>query len=71
MPKHVVNVRRWGASQAVTIPAFLHRQLKWRVGQLLHIQVENGCVVLRPLNMAAALRPETPEDSVTNGDNVA
>lgn len=69
MPRHVIQVRRWGCSQAAVIPSFMARQLKWRVGQLLHIQVENGCVVLRPMDLPKGAVSSEASESVTDGDN--
>jgi antitoxin component of MazEF toxin-antitoxin module len=48
-------VRRWGRSIAVAIPAHLAKQLNWTAADYVTVQVENGAVVLRKLDVRAAL----------------
>jgi len=71
MPQNVVSVRVWGTSRAVTIPKFIIRELKWRVGQLLYISVENDQIVLRPLALPKGAKLPPDSVAVTDGDNTA
>ncbi|MBZ5569473.1 MAG: AbrB/MazE/SpoVT family DNA-binding domain-containing protein [Acidobacteriia bacterium] len=60
MSRNVVCVHKWGNSRCAIIPAFILRQIKWRVGDLLYVTIEGDHLVFRPL--------ELPKGVPRNGD---
>jgi antitoxin MazE len=46
MPKQVL--KRWGNSLAVRIPATIAAEISLEEGQEVQVDVEDGCVVVRP-----------------------
>lgn len=59
MTRSLSTVRRWGRSIAVAIPAHIARQMAWNVGDYATVTVENGAIVLRRLDVAAAMRAQS------------
>lgn len=59
-----VEVRKWGNSAAVRVPAPALRDAGLRVGQSLELRVEGGCLVLEPAaeSLDALLAKVTPEN---------
>lgn len=68
MPKRVVEVRKWGNSKALVIPADILAQLKWQVKDLLIVGVERGALTFRPLQLPMPGANAGVTDAVTNGD---
>ena len=70
-----VQVKRWGNSASVRIPARVMEAASLRLEQALDIRVEDGCVILEPActpvadlaAMLARLTPETFHDDVDFG----
>lgn len=65
--KNVVAVRRWATSRAVVIPRHIQRLLSWRVGDVLHISVENNTVVLRPIELPKGVKRPEASDTARAG----
>ena len=49
MTEAVLNIKQWGNSLGVRLPAAIARQARLRVDQRVRISVEAGQVVIRPV----------------------
>jgi antitoxin component of MazEF toxin-antitoxin module len=64
MANAVAAVRRWGCSRAVVISQQIQKQLTWSVREVIHVSVEDDCIVLRPI-----IFPERPLGTRVNISN--
>lgn len=52
MIEAVLNIKRWGNSLGVRLPASVAREAHLRVDQRVHVSVEGGQVVITPVTDA-------------------
>lgn len=68
MPKDVSVVRKWGNSRVVVIPGPLIDLLKWKEGDMVHLDTQNGALVLTKLKIMRAKARTIVDVTVTDGD---
>jgi antitoxin component of MazEF toxin-antitoxin module len=49
--RQVVQVRRWSNSLIVTITSNVAKQLGWRVGQVVQLDIQGDCLVVQPVHL--------------------
>jgi antitoxin MazE len=48
MTETVLNIKKWGNSLGVRLPAAIARAARLHIDQRVHLSVEDGAVVIRP-----------------------
>lgn len=62
--KQVVAVRKWSTSVAIVIPSTLLKELRWKVSDIVRLDIQHDSLVVTPVTMpkAPALAPGTASD---------